>query len=154
MPRAREPEQRTTLCTSCDGPLTVSTLAKSVSCPHCHTRVITEAMDVDGYVAVRRFATANSMRIAKKGIVFAAVRADTLDIEGTLTGEAVSMTGIRITKSAKVKADLRAGWLDLAEGAQFAGRLAIGPEHVPELERLREVDEPEPTPSEGTTPGG
>jgi cytoskeletal protein CcmA (bactofilin family) len=154
MPRTREPEHRTTLCTTCDGPLTVSTLAKSVSCPHCNTRVITESMDVDGYVAVRRFATANAMRIAKKGIVVAAVRADVLEVVGTLTGDATSMTGITIARTAKVKGDLRASWLRLEEGASFAGHLAIGPEHVPELERLHELAGDPATDPEGTTPGG
>ena len=136
MSRARAPEQRLTLCTSCDGPLEVATLAKSVSCPHCNTRVVTEAMDVDGYVAVRRFATANRMHITKKGIVFASVRADDLEVDGTLTGDALSMTGIRIGRTAKVRGDLRAAWLSLAEGAQFSGALRIGPHELPELERL------------------
>jgi cytoskeletal protein CcmA (bactofilin family) len=142
MSRARDAEQRQTLCTSCDGPLEVSTLAKSVSCPHCHTRVVTEAMDVDGYVAVRRFATANRMHITKKGIVFASVRADDLEVDGTLTGDALSMTGIRIGRAAKVKGDLRAAWLRLEEGATFSGALRIGPAEITELERLREPDAP------------
>ena len=136
MARAREPEQRQTLCTSCDGPLEVASLAKSVSCPHCNTRVVTEAMDVDGYIAVRRFATANRMHITQKGIVFASVRADDLEVDGTLTGDALSMTGIRIGRTAKVRGDLRATWLTLAEGAQFSGALRIGPHEVPELEHL------------------
>ena len=136
MASARESEQRWTLCTSCDGPLQVSTHAKSISCPHCHTRVVTEAMDVDGYVAVRRFATANRMHITKKGIVFASVRADDLQVDGTLTGDALSMTGIRVGKTAKVRGDLRAAWLAVADGASLSGAVRIGPDQVPELHNL------------------
>lgn len=138
-PGSRDQEQRWTLCTSCDAPVQVSLHAKSISCPHCNTRVVTESMDVDGYVAVRRFATANRMHITKKGIVVAAVRADELVVDGTLTGDAVSMTGIRIGRHAKVKANLRAGWLHLEEGASLVGDLRIGPDEVPELHNLADV---------------
>lgn len=136
MARPRDPQTRWTLCTSCDGPVEVSTHAKSIACPHCHQRVVTEALDVDGYVAVRRFATANRMHITKKGIVFASVRADDLEVDGTLTGDALSMTGIRLGKTAKVRGNLRAAWLALEEGASLSGDLQIGPEEVPELHNL------------------
>lgn len=134
--RAPADGQRWTLCTSCDGAIQVSTHAKSTSCPHCHTRVVTEALDVDGYIAVRRFATANRLRIAKPGIVFAVVRADDLVVEGTLTGDAVSLGGIHLGRHAKVKGDLRAQWLRLEEGATYVGELTIGPDEVPELQNL------------------
>lgn len=128
--------QRWTLCTTCDAPIQVSTHAKSTSCPHCHVRVVTEALDVDGYVAVRRFATANRMHITKKGIVFAAVRADELRVDGTLTGDAISMTGIHVGRHAKVKGHLRAMWIAVEEGASLVGELTIGPDEVPELQNL------------------
>jgi cytoskeletal protein CcmA (bactofilin family) len=143
MASARDSQQRWTLCTSCDGPVQVSTHAKSISCPHCNTRVVTEALDVDGYVAVRRFATANRMHITKKGIVFASVRADDLEVNGTLTGDALSMTGIRVGKTAKVRGDLRAAWLAVADGASLSGDLRIGPDQVPELHNL-EGSAPDP----------
>lgn len=136
MARPRDSETRWTLCTSCDGPVEVSVHAKSIACSHCHTRVVTEALDVDGYVAVRRFATANRMHITKKGIVFASIRADDLEVDGTLTGDALSMTGIRIGKHAKVRGNLRAAWLTLEEGATLSGDLQIGPDAVPELRNL------------------
>ena len=139
MARMRESEHRWTLCTSCDRALQISTLAKSVNCPHCHTRVITEALDVDGYVAVRRFATANRMHITKKGIVFAAVRADSLRVDGTLQGDAVSMTGIELGKGSKVRGTLRASWLRIEDGAAFSGEVQIGPDEVPELQNLEEA---------------
>jgi hypothetical protein len=147
MPRASEPHERHTLCTSCNGPLTVATMAKSVVCIHCHARVVTEALDVDGYVAVRRFATANRMHVGKKGIVFAEIRADDLVVDGTLTGDCVSMTRIHVGKTARVKGALRALTLALDAGAEFAGEVRIGPDHVPELEALRPGDA-------GTTPAG
>ena len=122
------------LCTQCDLPLDVDETAKSVNCRHCNTRVITEAMVVAEYVAVRRFATANRMRITKKGIVYASVRADALEVEGVLQGDVVSLTSIRITKSAQVKGSLRGASLSLEPGATFVGDVAIGPEQVPTAE--------------------
>lgn len=134
-------ERRHTLCTSCDLPLEISAQAKSVSCPHCHNRVITEALVVKDYVAVRRFTTANHMRITRKGIVYASVRADDLEVEGVLEGEAVSMTAIHLTKTAKVKGKLRARTLQLDWGATLVGDVRIGPAEVPELENLRAVED-------------
>ncbi len=142
MPRPRAPSRRRTLCTHCDRPLDLDAQAKSVSCPHCHQRVITEALDVKDYVAVRKFHTANRMRITKKGIVYASVRADDLVVEGVLEGSALAMGTIRLGKRSKVKADLRATRLVVDEGAVFAGRLLIGPSQVPELERLGEPVSP------------
>jgi cytoskeletal protein CcmA (bactofilin family) len=147
MARSSEPQERWTLCTSCNGPLRLSTHAKSVACTHCHARVVTESLEVDGYVAVRRFATANRMHIQKKGIVFADVRADELVVDGTLTGEATSMTSIHLGKTAKVKGALRAATLALDPGATFSGSVRIGPDQVPELRALTQV-------AEGTTPDG
>lgn len=124
---------RRTLCTQCDLALDVDETAKSVNCRHCNTRVITEAMVVNEYVAVRRFATANRMRITKKGIVYASVRADALEVEGVLQGDAVSLTSIRVAKSAQVKGSLRGATLSLEVGATFVGDVAIGPTQVPEV---------------------
>src|SRR5437773_1295369 len=86
---------RRILCTQCDRPLEVDEGAKSVNCMHCNTRVVTEAMTVDAYVAVRRFTTANRMKITKKGLVYASVRADALEIEGFLQGDAFALPDIR-----------------------------------------------------------
>jgi hypothetical protein len=124
---------RRSLCTQCNEPLEFAEEAKSVNCRHCNTRVITEALDVSEYVAVRRVATANRMKIAKKGKVFASVRADDLEIEGFLQGDATSLSGIRIKKSAEVKGSLRAAWLSLEPGATLVGDLRIGPAEVPEV---------------------
>lgn len=135
---------RRTLCTQCDRPLDVDDAAKSVSCPHCNTRVVTEAMVVEAYVAVRRFATANRMRITKKGIVYAAVRADALEVDGVLQGDAVSLTSIRVGKTANVKGSLRAATLALEPGASFVGEVAIGPTMVPEVEPALATPAPGP----------
>jgi hypothetical protein len=122
---------RRTLCTQCDGILDVAPEAKSVNCRHCNTRVVTEALDVSEYVAVRRFATANRMRITKKAKVYAAVRADDLEVEGFLQGDATSLTRIRIAKSAHVTGNLRAARLALEVGATLVGDVRIGPAEVP-----------------------
>ena len=127
---------RRILCTQCDRPLEVDEGAKSVNCMHCNTRVVTEAMTVDAYVAVRRFTTANRMKITKKGLVYASVRADALEIEGFLQGDALALTGIRLTKTARVTANLRAARLTLEPGAVLCGDLRIGPNEVPEVQAL------------------
>jgi LSD1 subclass zinc finger protein len=137
MARAPTPTTRWILCTHCENPLEIATEAKSVSCRHCHTRVVTEALAVKEYVAVRRFATANRMHITKKGIVFAGVRADDLVVDGVLEGDAVALGAIRIGKTARVKGSLRAASLAFDPGATFVGEMRIGPEHVPERLRLR-----------------
>ncbi len=141
MARLRSTSPRRILCTHCDRPLDVDAAAKSVNCRHCHQRVVTEALTVKDYVAVRRFNTANAMRITKKGIVYASVRADRLDIEGVLEGAAFALGPIRLRKSARVKADLRGTHLEVDLGATLVGDLRIGPGSVPELDLLAEVDE-------------
>jgi DNA-directed RNA polymerase subunit RPC12/RpoP len=119
---------RKTFCTQCDEAVEFADEAKSINCRHCNTRVITEPLDVSEYVAVRRVATANRMKITKKGKVFASVRADALEIEGFLHGDATSLSGIRIKKSAQVTGSLRAAWLSLEPGATLVGDVKIGPE--------------------------
>jgi LSD1 subclass zinc finger protein len=101
MARTNGAARRRILCTSCDLPLEVATEAKSVNCVHCNTRVITEEMTVGEYVAVRRFSTANRMRITKKGKVYASVRADALEVDGFLQGDAVALEGIRLSRRAR-----------------------------------------------------
>jgi hypothetical protein len=122
---------RRILCTQCNGALEVDDSAKSVNCVHCNTRVITEALVVDAYVAVRRFTTANRMRITKKALVYSSVRADDLEIDGFLQGDAVSLSGIRVGKSARVAANLRGAWLSVESGASLVGELRIGPDQIP-----------------------
>jgi cytoskeletal protein CcmA (bactofilin family) len=88
---------------------------------------------------VRRFAVANSMHITKKGIVYASVRADDLQVDGILEGDALALGAARLTKKSRVKGNLRATSLDLELGASFVGHLAIGRDQVPELEALASV---------------
>ena len=131
--------RRRILCTHCALPLEVDEAAKSVSCRHCHKRVITEALTVKDYVAMRRLNTANRMHITKKGIVFASVRADELAVDGVLEGNVLSLGGIHLGKRARVKGDLRALRLSVDVGAAFVGEMRIGPGQVPELDALREA---------------
>ncbi len=127
MARERAPAEREILCTHCDGPLRVAAQAKSVSCTHCHQRVVCEALTVKDYVAVRVFRTANSMHITRKGIVFAAVRAETLRIEGQLQGEAVALGALVIGRTARVSGRVRAAALTVEEGATLEGEVCAGP---------------------------
>jgi LSD1 subclass zinc finger protein len=139
MAKRKDPGRRRVLCTSCDMPLEVAEEARSVNCLHCNTRVITEEMTVDNYVAVRRFATANRVHITKKGRVYASVRAESLEIDGFLQGEAVSLGTIRIGKNARVTANLRAPFIVLDPSAVIVGEMRIGPNEVPELKNLEKA---------------
>ena len=114
--------------------------AKSVNCRHCHKRVVTEALSVKDYVAMRRFETANHLRITKKGIVFAALKSHDLEVEGVLEGSALAYGTIRISRKARVKGNLRGLGLAVEAGAQIIGDVRIGPHEVPELDRLSELD--------------
>ena len=128
--------ERRILCTSCDAPLTVSTQAKSISCPRCNQRVVTEAVTVKEYVAVRQFSIANRMTIARKGIVYAAVRADDLVIDGVLRGDALALGRCHLKKHARVTAPLRASTLVVDKGASLVGYVHVGPDAVHEIENL------------------
>jgi hypothetical protein len=132
---------RRTLCTQCDGLLEIAEEAKSVACRHCGTRVVTEALDVGEYVAMRRLATANHMRITKKALVYASVRADVLEVEGFLQGDGVGLAGIKLGKHARVKGNLRGAVLVLEPGASLSGEVRIGLSEVPELEAMRRLAE-------------
>ncbi len=139
MARSRTPQQRLTLCTSCDKPLKMDVSAKSVSCPACNARVICEPMRVKDYVAVRNLKVANHVHITKKGIVVANIRADDLEIDGRLTGNVVSLQGVVISRKAEVKGDVRASWLEVEVGAMLVGNMRIGPDQLPELEAVKQA---------------
>src|SRR5262245_20868246 len=128
---------RRTLCTQCDGVLEIAEEAKSVACRHCGSRVVTEALDLAEYVAVRRIATANHLLIKKKALVYASVRADVLEVDGLLQGDAVGLARITLGKHARIKGSLRAAMLVIEPGASISGDVKIGLEFVPELEILR-----------------
>jgi hypothetical protein len=132
----RAPERRRILCTSCDLPSEIAAEAKSVNCPHCHSRIVTEALDVDGYVAVRKFGTANRLHVKRKGRVYAALRAESLELDGFLQGEAVALHGIRVGAKAVIAGNLRSSSLSLEYGATLVGHVAVGPDLVPELQNL------------------
>lgn len=147
MARARTPQERLTLCTSCDALLRMDVSAKSVSCPSCNARVICEPMVVKDYIAVRHLKVANHVHITRKGIVVAKVRADDLEIDGRQTGDIVSLQGVYISRKAEVKGGIRASWLEIEDGATVVGYMQIGPDNVPELDVVRNaaVEQTEPT---------
>ena len=131
-----DPHGRRILCTSCDAPLTVDAQAKSVNCPACNQRVICEPVTIKGYVAVRRYPVANRVTITRKGIVYASVRADDLDVDGVLRGEALVLGCCHLRKHARVTAPLRASMLRVDKGASLVGHVHIGPDAVAELDVL------------------
>ena len=143
MARTKIPVERRILCTTCARPLDISGAAKSVSCKHCNARVVTEAMTIKEYMAVRRVSLANKVHITRKGLVYASVHAEDIVVEGQLQGDLFALHNIHVGKKAQIKGDLRASWLSVDEGATIEGHMRIGPDEVPELEGLRRIAEPE-----------
>ena len=142
-------DRRRILCTSCEAPLEIATEAKSVNCQHCNNRVVTEAVTVKGYMAVRKFQVANRIHITRKGIVYAAVRADDLRVDGFLQGDALALGRLHLGKKARVKGDVRASYLIVEKGAQLVGDVRVGPGQVHELQNLLAGEfppQPEPQP--------
>ncbi len=137
-------KDRLTLCTSCDQPMQINVNAKSVSCRHCHQRVITESSRVTNYMAIRNFKVANHVHITRKGLVFANVRADDLKIEGRVTGNVFSLQGVHIGKKASVEGNVRASWLVVDKGATLVGDIRVGPDEVPELRSITEFAAEQP----------
>jgi hypothetical protein len=145
MAKARPPAERRILCTSCGEALIVAYKAQSVCCRHCNGRVVCEPFDIKDYVAVRNLRTANSMRLRKKAIVNAALWAEEIRVEGRLRGDAISLGGILITRTAEVVGGLRALTLVVEEGASLVGEMRIGRRHIPAFDRRV----PEPTDAPG-----
>ena len=94
---------------------------------------------VKDYVAVRKFFVANTMRITKKGMVYASVRADDLRVDGLLQGEALALGRMHLGRNARVEGDIRATYLRVDAGATIRGEARIGPDEVPELDVLVEA---------------
>ena len=63
------------------------------------------------------------------------------EVDGVLEGDALALGGIRLSKRAKVKGDLRASTLAIEVGASFCGELRIGPDEVPELGNIPDEDQ-------------
>ena len=75
-------ETKEVICTHCDCAIEIPATAMSVSCRHCHQRVIIEDIKIKSYHAVVRLATAGRVEVGKKAQVVAKLRVNELIVHG------------------------------------------------------------------------
>ncbi len=117
-------------CTQCGQESEVAKRAMSVFCPHCKERVILENYTVKSYHASRLFATCGDIIVEKSGIVSAIIRVQNLTIKGQVQGHVEARGSVHIAKTGKVRGDIQAPRLSVADGAVINGFIRITPEMV------------------------
>jgi len=105
----------------------------SVFCDYCKQRVIVEDLKVKKYHAVRVFATAGDIDVARAAHVAATtILAQNVTIGGTVRGQITAWDKVVLTRSAWVTGDVTAPRLVVKDGARLAGFYRIGPTDEPE----------------------
>jgi cytoskeletal protein CcmA (bactofilin family) len=81
---------------------------------------------------------ATEIHIGQGGVCIASLEADLVTIEGSHTGDIIARRRLQLGPKAQVRGDVLAGALSIADGAVFAGQVAIGPEAVATSRSQRE----------------
>ncbi len=76
------------------------------------------------------------MRVLRSGSVRGTVKANEIEVEGTVTGDVVAAERLRIAASGVVHGNVRTRRLEVEEGAAFLGRADVGQQAFPP--RIRE----------------
>lgn len=126
-------ETREVICTHCDRPIDIPATAMSVSCRHCHRRVIIEDLQIKSYHAVTRLATAGRLEVARKGKLVAQVRVQEMLVDGQVEGDVVALDRLDISKKAAVVGNVSCRRLTVQLGARLAGHFTVDPDFTPEL---------------------
>jgi len=126
------PATREVVCTHCERSIEIPATAMSVSCRHCHRRVIIEDLEIRTYHAVTRVATAGKINVLKKGTLVAAVRVNELAVDGTVKGNIVALDRVTVGKKAAIEGDISCRRLAVEPGAKLHGRFHIDPGFAPE----------------------
>jgi len=126
------PATRAVVCTHCERAIDIPATAMSVSCRHCHRRVIIEDLEIRTYHAVMRVATAGKLEVIKKGTLVADVRVNELAVEGTVKGNIVALDRVAVGKKAAVEGDISCRRLIVEPGAKLRGRFHVDPAFAPE----------------------
>jgi len=127
------PATRAVVCTHCERTIDIPATAMSVSCRHCHRRVIIEDLEIRTYHAVTRVATAGKVSILKKGTLVADVRVNELAVEGKVKGDIVALDRVALGKKATVEGDVSCRRLTVEPGAKLRGRMHVDPQFAPEV---------------------
>jgi hypothetical protein len=130
-PQRPGPATRDVVCTHCERTIEIPATAMSVSCRHCHRRVIIEDLEIKAYHAVMRVATAGKIDVQKKGTLVADVRVNALSVEGAVKGNIVALGHVAIGKKATVEGDVSCRVLTVELGAKLRGRFHVDPAFVP-----------------------
>lgn len=142
-------EQRTSLatrevvCTHCEKTIEIPATAMSVSCRHCHRRVIIEDLEIKSYHAVTRVATAGRIDVQKKGTLVADIRVRELALEGSLKGDVVALDRVVVGKKATLEGDVCCRKLSVEPGAKLQGHFRVDPGFVPAPVTSREAADAE-----------
>jgi DNA-directed RNA polymerase subunit RPC12/RpoP len=125
------PATREVVCTHCERTIEIPATAMSVSCRHCHRRVIIEDLEIKTYHAVTRIATAGRVDVQKKGTLVADVRVKELSVEGQIRGDVIALGRVVVGKKATIEGDVSCRSLTVEPGAQLRGRFHVDPAFVP-----------------------
>jgi DNA-directed RNA polymerase subunit RPC12/RpoP len=125
------PATRAVVCTHCEKTIDIPATAMSVSCRHCHRRVIIEDLEIKSYHAVLRVATAGRIEVQKKGTLVADVRANELAVEGNLKGNVIALDRVVVGKKASVEGDVSCRTLAVEPGARLQGHFRVDPLFIP-----------------------
>ncbi|MHC4137485.1 MAG: bactofilin family protein [Planctomycetota bacterium] len=137
----RRVETRGVICTHCDRPIEIPATAMSVSCRHCHRRVIIEDLQIKSYHAVTRLATAGRLEVAKKGKLVAQVRVQEMVVDGQVEGNVTALDRLDISKKGAVVGNVCCRRLTVQLGARLAGHFTVDPNFAPEVARPDDEDD-------------
>lgn len=70
------------------------------------------------------------IQIGQTAALQATVQSDKIIVEGTVKGDLLARERLQLTETSNVTGDIVAAALVVAEGATFAGRVAVGPQAV------------------------
>ncbi len=125
---AQVPETRQVVCTHCDRPIEIPASAMSVSCRHCHRRVIIEDIVIKAYHAVVRLATAGRVEVAGRAHLIAEIRVNELVVEGAVKGNVVALDRVAIGRKGTLLGNVSSKSLAVEPGATLVGRVRVSPE--------------------------
>ena len=125
------PATREVVCTHCERTIEIPATAMSVSCRHCHRRVIIEDLEIKTYHAVMRVATAGKVEVQKKGTLVADVRVHELAVEGSLKGNVVALARVTVGKKGSIEGDVSCRSLSIEAGAKLDGFVRVDPKFAP-----------------------
>ncbi len=100
-----------------------------------------EDLTVDGKVEGKIELKDHNLTIGAAGKVLAEICAKTVTVTGEVNGNVVADEKIEITSTGKVKGDLVAPRVTIADGAQFKGSVDMGKHDASEYGHIEKMDE-------------